>query len=374
VVGGQRYVRLPARLPLSRGALRYVAPTGSDRNPGTIKRPWKTIQRALNSLRPGQTGVVRAGTYEENLVMRRAGTPNRPITIRNYPGERPVIRPAQSSPSYPLRITTGSAYLRVHGFVIERERTKNTVNVYITGDTPRQAHDIEISGCEVRNAEHSSGMFIDNANYHIQILGNRVHDNNESGRQHQGIYYEASNGVIANNVVYHHTQGFGIQLRTDAPVGPSNVIVANNTTVGNSLAGIVVEHTARNITIVNNISAFNGTAGILGYYSDGDHPDDPVGKGNVAFNNITYGNRSENIENNPVPRSNPSGGATIIEFKGGNRAVNPRFVDASTLNFNLGPGSPAIGHADKRFAPGVDSAGRRRDRRPDLGAYERRRR
>lgn len=42
-----------------------------------------------------------------------------------------------------------------------------------------------------------------------------------------------------------------------------------------------------------------------------------------------------------------------------------------TLTVALGKKSPAIGHAKKSIAPGKDQRGRKRDSKPDLGAYER---
>ena len=37
------------------GDVFYVSPLGSDSNPGTLARPWRTIERAMASLQPGQT-------------------------------------------------------------------------------------------------------------------------------------------------------------------------------------------------------------------------------------------------------------------------------------------------------------------------------
>lgn len=33
----------------------FVSPNGSDQNPGTINRPFKTIQKCANIVQPGQT-------------------------------------------------------------------------------------------------------------------------------------------------------------------------------------------------------------------------------------------------------------------------------------------------------------------------------
>jgi parallel beta-helix repeat protein len=327
------------------------------------------VQRALDTLEPGETAFVRSGTYGENLSLTSAGKRTKPITIRSYPGERVVLRPNPVDPSYPLEIKSRAAYARIQGFVIEGASIPNTVNVYILG----RAHDIELSRCEIRAAEHGSGIFVDNTPYRIQVVANVVHDNNEPGRQHHGIYYEASDGVIANNVVYGHTHGFGIQLRSDVSTGPAGVIVTNNTVTGNSLGGIVVEHTARDITIVNNISAFNQGAGIRGYFSEEDHPDDPAGTGNVVHDNLVFRNGGYgNLYSDPIP-SGPSKGASILRFRR-NVVADPRFVAPARRNFRLLRASPALGRALPRYAPLRDRTGQLRRNRLalDLGAYERR--
>jgi Right handed beta helix region len=326
------------------------------------------VQRALDSLEPGETVYVRAGVYQENLALTRAGTRTQTITVRSYPGERVVLRPAANDPSYPLRIKTGAAYVRVQGFVIEGASMPGTVNVYILG----RAHHIELSRCEIRGAEQGSGIFVDNTVSRIDVIANLIHDNNEPGRQHHGIYYEGSNGVITNNVVYGHTQGFGIQLRTNARVGPSGVIVTNNTVTRNRMGGIVVEHTASSISLVNNISAFNQGAGIRGYFSEGDHPDDEVGIDNVVHDNLVYHNGGYgNLYSDPV-ESGPSSGARILRF-GRNIVADPRFVAAERADFRLRRDSPALGRAVRRYAPPFDRRGKpRRKLSPiDLGAFER---
>ena len=357
---------LPVRLPESLGATFYVSPTGSDGNAGTLSAPWRTVQKAFDTLTAGQVALVRAGTYSENVVVRRAGPALAPITVRNYPGERPVLHPSSVSPSYPLRLTTGAAFVRVQGFVIENAQGASTMNVVGLGSNPG-AHDYEISDCEIRFAKNSSGVFIDNTNYDVWLLGNTVHDNNEAGVQHQGIYLESDDSVIANNVVYNQTNGFGIQVRTDAPSGPDNVIVADNTVTGVSLSGIMFEHTVSNSKMINNVSAFNAGTGLRGLYSDGDHPNDPVGTGNVAYNNVVYGN-GRNLYSDPTPS-----GATILDFGRGNTTADPLFVNRGAWDLRLQAGSPAIDTGLNAFSPTLDRVfmARPQGATPDVGAYER---
>jgi hypothetical protein len=68
-------------------------PAASDRNPGTLKRPFKTIGRAAEALRPGERVVVAAGIYRERVVPLRGGTsPERMISYQAAPGATVIVR------------------------------------------------------------------------------------------------------------------------------------------------------------------------------------------------------------------------------------------------------------------------------------------
>jgi hypothetical protein len=85
---------LPALMqrPMEKGPGYYVDPvTGDDNHPGTIAKPWKSINYALTELSPGDTLYLRQGIYFENVTCRVVGTQKVPITIRACPGERVII-------------------------------------------------------------------------------------------------------------------------------------------------------------------------------------------------------------------------------------------------------------------------------------------
>jgi len=66
----------------------YVSPKGNDARPGTsIKAPLRTIQKAVNAAKPGDTILVRSGIYRETVSTPRSGTATARITIRNYQNE-----------------------------------------------------------------------------------------------------------------------------------------------------------------------------------------------------------------------------------------------------------------------------------------------
>ena len=54
-------------------------PAASDRNRGTADAPFRTISRAADRARAGDTVIVRAGLYRETVVLESSGTPGKPI-------------------------------------------------------------------------------------------------------------------------------------------------------------------------------------------------------------------------------------------------------------------------------------------------------
>jgi hypothetical protein len=74
----------------------YLAPDGSDTNPGTLEKPFATLGRAQAAVRqrPG-TVFLRGGTYylPETLVFsaRDSGTRDAPVVFQAYENEHPVI-------------------------------------------------------------------------------------------------------------------------------------------------------------------------------------------------------------------------------------------------------------------------------------------
>ena len=59
---------------------------GADNNPGTLAKPFKTIQKAADTMRPGDTCYIRGGVYSETVVPKSGAQGNR-ITFTNYEDE-----------------------------------------------------------------------------------------------------------------------------------------------------------------------------------------------------------------------------------------------------------------------------------------------
>ena len=90
------------------GTIYHVSPSGSDRNPGSKTKPFKTIQRAADLAMPGDTVVVHAGVYREWVDPKTGGTGNgKRITYLAAKNEHVVIKGSE----------------RITGWVRERRST-----------------------------------------------------------------------------------------------------------------------------------------------------------------------------------------------------------------------------------------------------------
>ncbi len=70
----------------------YVATNGSDQAAGTLAAPLQTIQAAFNKAVAGDTILLRDGIYREAVALKnKSGKEGAPITLKAYPGEKPVL-------------------------------------------------------------------------------------------------------------------------------------------------------------------------------------------------------------------------------------------------------------------------------------------
>lgn len=328
---------------------RWVAPGGADANPGTKDAPWATIDGALAKMAPGQTLVVAAGTYAEQVRATVSGSADAPILVQAAPGASPVIHPAGSDSV--IEVGSGAGYVIFDGLTFEGARGDSSADIYVSGT----AHDITFRNCVARGSDRQ-GFFSERTTSNVVVDGCTFSGNGGEGPDNldHNLYVEGSGHRIVNNVIVGAANGYGIQVY---PVA-HDIAVVNNTIVGNR-AGIVVGAEeggqTHDVTIANNIVAFNQRTGIAPYWGDG-----MAGTGNVVRNNVFFRNRGGDLD-----RSVP--GLRYV----GNRIGDPKFVDRAAGDFRLGKGSAADGLAAPALVPQTDSRGTSRSRSaPDAGAFE----
>ncbi|MBB4786499.1 right-handed parallel beta-helix repeat-containing protein [Streptomyces rapamycinicus] len=68
----------------------YVATNGSDGNTGTLKSPYRSLEKAFSTAKAGTTIEVRGGTYYPSRTLRSSisGTPRERVQLRSYRAEK----------------------------------------------------------------------------------------------------------------------------------------------------------------------------------------------------------------------------------------------------------------------------------------------
>jgi hypothetical protein len=245
----------------SRGATYYVSTTGNDANAGNVGHPFKTLNKAVTVLTPGDTLLISGGTYSESLVNAiPAGKDwSAPVVIRALdPNNRPILQPSSGTQVIDIE-TDQYGGPTAHHIVLDGLVVDGTHVGYEGIKISQQAYSIQVLNSEIKNA-HGSGIVVDHTSPGWNLFsGLDIHDNGSTQLDH-GIYIAASENTIQNSRV-HDNAGWGIHVYTGTGT-ISNDIVQQNQCYNNGRAG--------------------GYGAGIGLYS---------GSGHVAANNSVWGNR-----------------------------------------------------------------------------------
>ena len=217
-----------------------VATNGNDRNPGTLERPFRSIEKGLEPLEPGNTLCVRSGRYPALEIEGLNGTSAKPITVRGYGDERPILdrnltyADSTCDPDNKVRhqdcavlYLNKSDYLTIDGFeftdsdpriqgdkVYNLNLDENDDNLQFIIDRRtanygiRSSSDPEPKGIIMRNNEihHVWRSGILGAFEGLLFQDNEVHHTGA-----YGTYITGENNRLENNRI-HHTAGHGLRV------------------------------------------------------------------------------------------------------------------------------------------------------------------
>jgi parallel beta-helix repeat protein len=392
---------------------------------GSEGMAFKTIMEAVDAIRPGDTVLIRGGTYLDALKISRSGTPAAPITISSFANETVTINGAKRIPVEETGLISinKSAYLRLNGL---KTVSSNYYGIYVS-----ESSQIAINACEVSRSNHGGIVAIKSSN--ITIANCEVHHNNYIGAsaKHEAISIEAvdifevkycrvyKNKEEGIDAKYGSSRGRIHHNKVFANDGPniyidsaSRIAVFANSVRGAARQGIGIavesennpfRFTTHHIRVFNNLIYGNG-CGIWFWI-------EPEAVGFARFsqillvNNVIVANNRKNwgavffqdgtalnygndliIRNNIFWENTALEGARAIRDdirvsgrwaidhnlfrKGeptdtfGQDAVlteDVKFVNAPNYNFRLLPNSPAIDAGSAANAPAVDYDGNRRD-------------
>ncbi|HTS16556.1 MAG TPA: DUF5123 domain-containing protein [Verrucomicrobiae bacterium] len=243
----------------------YVATNGNDSAAGTIDQPWGTIQKAANTLAPGDTAWVRGGIYREVVTVNVSGSAaGGYVTFRSYPGETAVVDgstlPVTDSgyDASPLLLLANNSYVSIQGFEVRNYQTNS-------------------------KALTPAGIFITGPSHDITLLANRVHDivnTNKSGNGFGIAIYGTSASQPISNLVLQGNEVFRLQT------GESESFTLNGNVINFDVSGNMV-HDNNNIGI--DFIGYEGTCSD----SNQDYARNGVCLSNVVWNISAISNSSD---------------------------------------------------------------------------------
>jgi hypothetical protein len=267
-----------------------VAGTGNDTAPGTVAQPLRTIQRAVDLARPGDTIAIRAGTYAPtvNIQVKHSGTVGAPITMTSFQGEH-VIIDGEQMPDTPAALGAsipngerGAIHLEasfwnfanleiIHGpyAIFGRDSGNNTFQRLITRDN-------------YESGLHLQGNASNNQIINLDSFGN--HDPRKNGESADGLAIKEGSGT--GNVVRGARLWNNSDDGFDAWEFLSPILVENSVAWGNG---------------VNRWNFPNFTGDGNGFKLGGG--DTPMAANHIVRNSIAFNNTAGGFIDNKNPGS-----------------------------------------------------------------------
>jgi PKD repeat protein len=378
----------------------FVSPTGSDSNPGTEEAPFKTIQKAADLVKPGDTVLVDDGIYTYGgtsecfgkviVCIHKGGAPDNWIVFRSKNKWGAKIDGENGIAATGFGFSLNAGYVRIQDFEIRglanKDGAASGVTLYNGGSNTQiignHIHDNGRVCTDTQNGQN--GIFIKEKN--VLVEGNLIHDigrfapgqqgcrpsSNFWQNHDHGIYHDAGDNVtIRNNILYNFKHGWGVQVWPKSRTGMNivnNTFAFSNQNEG-KLGAIVFwapSSGGMNVTdsnISNNI--FYGVNAAALYMGTGGGPG--IGFSNVRISNNIISN-GQLLRTEGIVRT--ESGLSIANNK---ENTDPMFVDPSAYNFQLRAESPAIdaGMSLPEMVPNdYNGCTRLRGGAYDIGAYE----
>ncbi|MFA7466646.1 MAG: right-handed parallel beta-helix repeat-containing protein [Desulfotomaculaceae bacterium] len=416
---------VPGAEPVTDGEKYYsVAPWGDDKNSGGIDDPWHTLQYSVNRLGPGDTLLIRGGTYREYLTMKQSGTTGNPIVVRVFQGEEAEINGDGVGWKYGFNLESGVSYVTLSGLRVKnfaaygfalwgdnKEIRLTDLEAYSCGTGLRiiSATDLLIEGCGFYN--NNAGMVI-SPGPAIKARIERTRSNGSEGPGiTDGFVLDSGKDIVIEKCCAEFNAGNGFNCQTSDTIISSSVSRANGAygikcsgeyelanciMDSNGLAGAYLHRGGRyelynnlvvkcgfkgdfgltavceanpstvRVTMVNNILAYNYGGVYLSGAAVLEKEDHNIfwsrEDAEIATSNYSYGRNEIN---------------GLVWFKESGRGEHsfcrdPLFVDPDNHDFRLAKNSPAIDRGLGEGAPAKDINGsiRPQGKGYDIGPYE----
>ena len=319
----------------------FVSTGGDDANPGTREKPWKTIAKGLQSVRPGEMLIILGGVYEEEMDMPTIATSEKPIVIRGEGANKTILDLRNREFQHAVNFENGASNLTLERIGIKgRYYTRWSHGIFISDRGVNRRITLRDIKIEWENGEkdRGSGIFV-----HFQPDADLLVEDVEASGFSDGIYLKGSNGITVRNSRLHGNIEDGIDFN-----GGEDILLENNRCYGNHSNGILVhgnEKPQLGGVLRGNILRGNKN-GLTLYETDG-----LVVERNLAHQNNEFGFFLSNGVKNSILRhntltANPNGAlkarkrglANILRNNilcAGHKGIAARFDQVAGLDFDF---------------------------------------
>jgi hypothetical protein len=270
----------------------YVAATGADNGAGAAGSPFRTITHALSLVVPGDTVMLRGGTYAEQISFSRSGLLGKNITVKAYPGETPVIDGSNVSVAgwQALVSIHNARYIVLDGLDIchlhSAAANTDPEGIFINGSS----HDITIQHCNIYDIKNNATLANGRSGHAILVIGSdnttaisnlvitgcTVHDTQTGTSENVTLAGNVDSFTVSHNTLY-NTENIGIIIAGGDGLNPSG-----NVAVNYARNGVVSDNTLYNISMANSVAIWGANNyGAIAIYICG-------GAGTIVERNKVY--------------------------------------------------------------------------------------
>jgi len=197
------------------GATYHVARNGSDANPGTATLPWRTIQKAANSMVAGDTALISPGNYAEYVVTKRHGTSTAPVRFRANPPN------VASDQAIAKQFRVQHRFNVIEGFNLTGAQDINNATIRIEFNPPS----VDGSGTLITNNTLRDGVFLMSDDLQFNSSNNGITSQKENwltrGFEPGGYVFLGSN---SKNPYQNHDTAWRVKAVT-----ANTIYLTNNT-------------------------------------------------------------------------------------------------------------------------------------------------
>jgi parallel beta-helix repeat protein len=305
----------------------YVAVTGRDDAAGSKAEPWRTIQHAAKSLKPGDTAHVLPGAYTEKVQIAVSGTAGKPVTFqaegavvvsgKGVKGENIFLVENQShvrvigfeirdnlkcNDGSGIRVQGAGTHIEIRNCRVHEIRGKDAMGITVYGDQETPLSNITIDGNEVFNCDpaRSEALTLNGNITGFRVTNNVVRDMNNIGIDFIGGEQWANkdrtkvvrDGVCSGNRVMrcrsNYEDGYAAGIYVD---GGRDIVIEKNTVTECDL-GIEIGAENRGtvtsgVIVRNNLIYRNDKAGLVfgGYEKGAGRVQQCAFTGNTCYQN-----------------------------------------------------------------------------------------